>query len=172
MAEPSPLEIFHQDFLSDRSYRERQILLIASAVVLAIVKTGLVPTKISSLGIELTLSNQQAMLRIMAAFIAYLLLSFCIHAWCDYLAYKTIYSQSLRRAKLNKIDKEKSEEEFQRNIDLGKNMKILIALHQTMPPKERVVFVTMRRWFDLGAPVLLSIAAIWLTLTTPARPLP
>jgi hypothetical protein len=153
-------EDFHKDFLSERTYRERHVLLVWSAIVLAIVLTGLVPSKISALGIEFSLASQKTMFWLMAALIVYLLLSFLIHAWADLVAYKTLYAISLRTAKLRQIDSEKSDEELQRTLDMSKNKKVLIAMHQTMPPGDRFMAVSVRRWFDLATPVVLAALAI------------
>src|SRR5437016_897610 len=100
MADQVPIEIFQKEFLADQTLRERQHLLIVSAIGLAIVKTRLLPTKISSLGVEFSASDQRAMLTMIIALIIYFLLAFCIHSFADYNSWKTRYALTLKARKL------------------------------------------------------------------------
>ena len=73
MALPSPSEIRVRDPLSDTTRKERRSLLGASALGIVIVKSGLVPSKITALGIEFTRTDQRALLAALAAVVVYLL---------------------------------------------------------------------------------------------------
>lgn len=161
-----PIEIFQQEFLCDEARRERQTLLIVSAIGLAIAKTGLLPSRISSLGVEFSGNDQRAMLTIISALILYLLAAFCIHSFADYIRWKTIYALRLQESKLTSIANEKSESEILDNIDLERNKRILLALVQTPLPKSWRWVVEVRVFFDLGFPVLLALATVAFMLAT------
>ena len=69
----TPLEIQLRDPLSKETRLERRNLLGASAIGIVIVKTGLVPSKISALGIEFSQTDQRSLLLAIAAVISYFL---------------------------------------------------------------------------------------------------
>src|SRR5260370_31817092 len=116
MNDKRPIEIFQQEFLGNETRRERQTLLIVSAIGLAIAKTGLLPSRISSLGVEFSGNDQRAMLTIIIALILYLLAGFCIHSFADYISWQTTYKLRLQESKLARIANEKSEKEMLDNI--------------------------------------------------------
>ena len=88
-----------RDALSDVTRKERRFLLGTSLLGIALIKTGLVPSKISALGIELQGADQRALLAIVAFVILYFLAAFIIYATSDYLAWRlSISRQAIKRA--------------------------------------------------------------------------
>jgi len=73
--------------LNDVTRRMRRTLLTISIIGIAIEKGGFIPTKISALGIEITQSDQNALLSIAAAIVLYFVITFIIYAWTDYLGW-------------------------------------------------------------------------------------
>ena len=67
-----PIEIFLSDVVSDQTRRERTALLMLCALAIVIATTGLVPSKISALGIEFSATDQRRLLLIVAGALAYL----------------------------------------------------------------------------------------------------
>ena len=65
----SPSDIRLRDPLSEVTRNERKILLGASAIVIIIERTGLVPSKIAALEIEFTQTDQRSLLAAIAAII-------------------------------------------------------------------------------------------------------
>jgi hypothetical protein len=91
-----------RDALSSVTRRERQFLLGISLLGIVLIKAGLVPSKISGLGIEFQSSNQQALLGILAIVIVYFLVAFLIYAASDYLAWRlAISKQSIEKIVLD-----------------------------------------------------------------------
>jgi hypothetical protein len=78
-------QILLREPLSEDTRKERRNLLAISTIGIALVKTGLIPTKISALGIEFSQSNQRALLYILLAMIIYFFLTFAIYAISDVL---------------------------------------------------------------------------------------
>ena len=74
------------DPLSDVTRKERRLLLAVSIVGIGIVKTGLLPEKISALGIEFGHADQKALLGIFTLIIAYFLAAFVVYAAADWMA--------------------------------------------------------------------------------------
>ena len=72
--------------LSDDTKNERRNLLVASAIGIIIVKTGLIPTKISALGIEFSETDKTMVLKILAWIMIYLTISFSIYALSDFVS--------------------------------------------------------------------------------------
>lgn len=93
MAEPSPGQILLKDPLSEVTRKERRTLLGVSAIGILMVETGLVPTKISALGIEFSLAERAALLKALAAVVIYFLAAFFLYAGSDFLAWRlSLYS--------------------------------------------------------------------------------
>ena len=83
----SPAAAKLQDPLSEVTRRERKYLLGISLLSIFVVKTGLVPTKISALGVEFNEANQESMLLILALMVLFFLVAFCFYALSDFLAW-------------------------------------------------------------------------------------
>ena len=84
--EETPVEIRTRDPLSELTRKERRNLLAISAAAIVVVKTGLVPTKLSGLGIDVSMIERSAFLKILAGSVVYFLLAFVIYAVSDWLA--------------------------------------------------------------------------------------
>ncbi len=89
----SASEIRLQDPLSAVARKERRSLLVASALGIIMVKTGLVPSKISGFGVEFTQTNQKTFLVIFGLIVLYFLVSFLIYAVSDFLAWRIAFNR-------------------------------------------------------------------------------
>src|SRR5688500_7921698 len=77
-AEPTVVEVLVRDPLTSVTRKERLYLLAASLIGIAMVRTGLVPSKIATFGIELDKPNRSALLLLLALIILYFLAAFII----------------------------------------------------------------------------------------------
>jgi hypothetical protein len=93
MPEQPPKDLLLGDPLAEVTRKERRLLLGVSIIAVAIVKTGLLPSKIESLGVQFDKTNQQALLSILAWVTLYFLVAFVIYAAADFLAWR----RALRR---------------------------------------------------------------------------
>src|SRR2546423_1716731 len=84
MSGPSPTELLF-DPLSDVARKERRNLLIASTVGILVATTGLVPTRLSTLGIEFSPPEQTYFVILMAGVIAYFVIAFVVYGVSDFL---------------------------------------------------------------------------------------
>ena len=82
MSEPLITDVL-ADPLSDVTRKERRNVLIASTVALSVVLMGLIPSKVSALGIELGAPAQKSFLVLVAALVLYFLLAFVIYGLTD-----------------------------------------------------------------------------------------
>ncbi|MDD5299819.1 MAG: hypothetical protein PHD65_04905 [Gallionella sp.] len=90
MAEADPSS-FLGDPLTQISRLERRNLLIASTVGLLIGHVGLVPTRISALGLEFNTPEQNAFLILFALVVAYMVFAFAIYATADFFVWRKLY---------------------------------------------------------------------------------
>jgi hypothetical protein len=97
MSKQRPTEISLRDPLSRVTRGERKALLIISTTGITIVKAGIVPTKISALGVEFSPTNQKALLIMIALIIIYLLVAFIIHASADFIAWQISHIKSVKK---------------------------------------------------------------------------
>ena len=78
----------YADPLSDLTRKQRTYLLATSILSVALVKTGITPTRISALGVEFQRTNQDAFLVILALVLAYFIAAFALYAVTDFAAWK------------------------------------------------------------------------------------
>lgn len=90
MSEADPSS-FLGDPLSQISRLERRNLLIASTVGLLIGHVGLVPTRVSALGLEFNAPERNAFLILLALVVTYMLLAFAIYATADFFVWRKCY---------------------------------------------------------------------------------
>jgi heme/copper-type cytochrome/quinol oxidase subunit 2 len=143
MSQQSFAEIFVSDPLSKVTRSERRVLLGVSALGIAIVKTGLVPSKIAALGIEFEQADKRALLIIMGVVILYFLIAFALYATSDYFAWRYRYSESLHAYRTN---------------DESAAERAMTGTRKPMP------IVVLRLLFEFILPVavgICSIALLW-----------
>jgi len=120
---PRPSEVRLKDPLSEVTRNERRTLLGLSAVAIVMLRSGLVPSKISALGIEFDHADQRALLGVLALVIAYFLCAFLIYAASDLVAWRVaLHNSSMdwaRRRELLKEEERKVEEHLFRELYRG-----------------------------------------------------
>ena len=87
-------EIRMQDPLMAVTRKVRRNLLISSFIGLIIVTTGLVPTKINSLGIELSTDQRDWFSIMTSLLIFYFLITFIIYAASDFIAWRISFNRT------------------------------------------------------------------------------
>jgi hypothetical protein len=73
---------------SDETQKDRKHLLISSVIGIAIGTSGIIPTRVSALGIEFSYQDRVALLWVLWGIVFYLLVAFCLHAGSDYFAWR------------------------------------------------------------------------------------
>jgi hypothetical protein len=96
-----PVAVLLRDPLSKETRAERRTLLAASAIGIIIVKTGLVPSRISALGIEFNQTDQHSLLLATAAVILYFFAAFLIYAGSDLLLWRLTFHESVTQLMAN-----------------------------------------------------------------------
>ncbi|UQY35603.1 hypothetical protein K8U54_03675 [Pseudomonas fulva] len=76
------------DPLSEVTRKERRLLLAVSVLAFFMAKTGAIPSKISTLGIEFQSSDQRFFLYVLAASVLYLTTVFIAYAMSDFIAWR------------------------------------------------------------------------------------
>lgn len=162
----SVVDVSLKDPLSANTRAERKLLLISSVASIFIAKTGLVPTKVSALGIELQNTNQAAFLVITALVVAYFLVAFFLYGLTDLIAWRIEYKASARqlhRAFLQRIQRP-LEHGMDRNDEptpehLSSSRARWLALRMSL----------LRGLFEFALPVGVGSYAIWLLLAEARR---
>ena len=90
-----PSEIRVQDPLSEVTRAERKSLLGVSAIGIVIARSGLVPARISALGIEFDRTDQRALLGMLAAVVAYFLVAFVVYGISDLVAWRLAFRNAI-----------------------------------------------------------------------------
>jgi len=76
------------DPLTELTRKERRTLLVVALVDIAVIKVGLVPTKIAALGIEFDKAGQQSLLTILALVTIYFLVAYVLYAISDFITWR------------------------------------------------------------------------------------
>ena len=143
------------DPLSEVARKDRKWLLMLCILDITIVKAGLVPQKISALGIEFDQANQEAILYILAAITTYFLVAFLIYASADFLVWRrALFRERLSWAREHQKRREGgTEEEFwDREAELHRLSKTSFTSYRL------VGFVSVLRIaFEFLLPVLLGL---------------
>ncbi len=82
------LKMLEEDPLSESSRKERRALLGFSGLAFALGLCGLIPQKISALGVEIGGAQQNYLKWVLCGLVAYFFVAFLIYSWQDYLAWK------------------------------------------------------------------------------------
>jgi len=107
MKEPTPLEIRIRDPLSDVTRKERRLLLGVSVIGIALVKIGLIPSKISAFGIDFTPVNQKALVYLFAIIVIYFFVAFVIYSISDFIAWRLAFRSAVEEYLKKEIDRRK-----------------------------------------------------------------
>lgn len=101
--EPNIVEVLVKDPLTEVTRKERVYLLAVSLIGIAIVTTGLVPSRIAALGIVLDQPDRAALLILLAVVTAYFLVAFVVYAASDYVTRRTILELVTARMREQRI---------------------------------------------------------------------
>ncbi len=150
------------DPLSGETRNERKSLLAASAIGIVMVKAGLIPAKISALGIEFGQINQGMLLKVIAAVVAYFMCAFLIYASADFLAWRTRFHLGRYVDVLSR--EVQSQERLSELIQWGKFVRNIKIRLFTRPASYA------RLLFEFTFPLVLSIYSIWILVNHPTNP--
>lgn len=169
MSDKEPPEILLQDPVSEATRNERRSLLGISTVAIAIVKTGLVPSKISALGIEFSEADKSTLLWILTAVVLYFLLAFLIYGLSDFLAWRLAYRSAFqkefqKKAKLFEMfEQRKDSSEFME--ELTKKVQQMLERNKILPAAFSISLAkptsVIRAVFEFAFPITLGLYAIW-----------
>lgn len=151
MPEPSPTE-FLADPLSDISRRERRNLLFTSVTGILIAKTGLVPNRISALGVEFSAPAQDALVVLMAAVVLYFVFAFVIYGASDFLVWRKRYQDYLVAVEMS--SQSWTQEDQQRHDELHKHIPRIDWLYNWSKPTALV-----RILFEFLLPIIIGIVS-------------
>ena len=83
-----------------------------SAIGIVIVRIGLIPEKISALGIDFATHNQQALLHFLALVVLFYTLAFMIYAVSDFITWRLSFVSELKRILNERRDRQRRESPF------------------------------------------------------------
>jgi len=161
MSGSSQWQILLGDPLNEVTRQERKTLLGIAIVGVAIAKTGLVPAKISALGIEFNETDQRSLLIVIAAVILYFLIAFVVYASTDFLKWRIAYYEAHREHLRERIHRDEDE--------LNRHFEVEEELHRRLP-REYMFFLfsrpasLARALFEFGVPVavgIYSVIVVW-----------
>ena len=120
MTENVPWQKLLGDPLKEVTRKERRALLAVSIAALIVAKTGILPGKIESFGIELPATGKPTALLIFAGVVAYLLLAFIVYAVSDFIVWQRSYYELIDRLEFERAqERHKAEQEGATNVIIG-----------------------------------------------------
>lgn len=160
MSGPNPIE-FLSDPLSPIARAERRNLLIAGTVGLLVAIAGIVPTKISALGIELSLPAQEMFIYIVCGTIVYFLAAFIIYGVSDFFIWRKKYQDYLEAVEAYN---DSWTEEDQEAYDRSSTPKVA-WLYQNSG-----LVALIRAFFEYALPVLFGLVAAAMVAARASQP--
>lgn len=162
MSDENNKDLLLGDPLSEVTRKERRMLLAISMIGITLVKMGLIPTKISTLGIEFEKTNQQSLLNIIALIVIYFLAAFFIYAIADFLAWR----KSIRNKKIN-IELESIEKELinPQLFHEQKERMVKISSWRNTPVSLTKPVSVLRAIFEFLLPIVVGIYSSYILIT-------
>lgn len=159
---PDPIPIL-SDPLSEVSRKERRNLMAASITYIVVMKLGLVPSKISALGIDLSAPAQDAFLGIFSLIVVYFLCAFSLYAIADLMVWKKRYEEYFDRDDVADIVNSNALKEDRSGRDnlhaLGRHLTRLGRMY-----KYPSLVSIIRLAFEFLLPIMIGVYAISLYL--------
>lgn len=152
MAAPTRTD-FLTDFLSDIARRERRNLLFASTTGIFVAHLGLVPMKLSALGIEFSTPEQSSFLVLVALVIAYFIGAFGIYGLADFFIWRHRYHEYQVK---EEVDAQNWTQQDQEEHDLLQSYVPSIDWLSRWIPK----LISTRVLFDFVLPLIVGIYAV------------
>lgn len=167
-----PVDILLGDALREPTRKERRALLGASAVGSTIVWTGLLPEKITALGIELSPKNRAQLLLVLAVVIAYFIVAFITYAASDIIAWHRSYVR-LREGREWREARDRWEDEQagrqRENVVIGIEAIPRLWWIRTLEHRLTMPTILIRVAFDFGVPLAAGLVGLVLILRAWAR---
>jgi hypothetical protein len=152
-------EIRLRDPLSNVTRRERRTLLGASALGIVIVKSGLVPTKVTALGIEFSRTDQHALLLSLGAVVGYFVVAFAMYAASDFVAWRVAFHSILGDWR-----RDVSRESMEVPNDEDRVLQKFVATTHMWQFSSQIISF-LRAVFDFAVPLIIGIYGTILLLT-------
>lgn len=164
----SPSHVRLQDPLSEVTRNERKVLLGISAIGIVIAHSGLVPSKISALGVDFDHADQTALLQMLSAIVMYFLVAFIIYASSDLVTWRFLFHDSIREAIEAERRTFESRETTGRPDD--KYLETAIRRRRVWSRAGRPMSV-IRALFEFGVPLMVGAYATLVLWTFTPRPI-
>lgn len=167
MSNQSRIEILLSDPLGKTARQERNRLLLSSLLGLAVSKAHIIPTKISSLGIDFSGANQRAFVFLLALAVLYFLVAFALYGLMDVSlamatarkAQQEAYMTLAREREMNTMERER----LARSRELSMRDRPPIVNWRVVSP---LLFYLRAVMFDFLFPCALGIVAVVFLLRT------
>ena len=163
MTDKTPGLILLGDPLTEVTRKARRNLLGASAIAIAIAYAGLVPTKVTALGIGFTASDQTALLRVAAGIVVYFLVTFVIYGLNDRLAWGKKLQHAIIKRESDRWDLAQDKREFVEKLTQDVSDRFTRRFEYLLQPSEKMAKV--RAIVEYLVPILVGGLAIWSLLT-------
>jgi len=173
-------DLLLSDPLSEVARKERRFLLGTSLVGITLAKTGLIPTRISALGVECTNADRNGLLWVLACVILYALLAFLLYAVSDFMAWQVSRRLARRKDFVNRedfkkvvkdvIEREFADDEDYRHVNTEQIQSILEdevkrKVETMYPTHDNPTALSAVGWlragFDFFLPMLIGAYAIY-----------
>lgn len=159
---PSPID-YLTDPLSPLTRAERRNLLFASFVGVLISKAGLVPTKISAFGIDLSAPQQSAFTFVTSLVVIYFLIAFVSYALPDFLTWRKKHQDYLESVEI--LGRNWTQEDQMAHDEVQVALPSIRWLYRSSPS-----VACIRLLFDCVIPILFAGYSIYALVGFKAGP--
>jgi len=155
-----------KDPLSEITRKERKALLVIATLAIAIVKAGLLPTRIKAIGIELETIDQIVLLKLLSFIVMYFLVGFIIYGSGDFIYWRSERLKELQAELADEVDWQAQPRGTTSEVQMSK-YEIMDLIRRKMKPLRlaSTPISLFRSFFDFLLPILLSLYSIYILLS-------
>ncbi|EGR3324812.1 hypothetical protein DMJ26_19880 [Vibrio parahaemolyticus] len=153
------------DPLSEVTRKERRMLLGLSMLGVFFAKTGIVPRKISTLGIELAATEQSSFFYVLAAMLVYFVFAFALYAFSDFIVWKKAVIELDVSEYKNYVIERETEHQQQNPIDeeVSSSRLMLYRKNRVWLSAKKPVSLA-RSFFEFILPIIVGSVSLFMVV--------
>ncbi|MBM4855601.1 hypothetical protein HYO47_22400 [Vibrio parahaemolyticus] len=150
------------DPLSEVTRKERRMLLGLSMLGVFFAKTGIVPSKISTLGIELAATEQSSFFYVLAAMLVYF--AFALYAFSDFIVWKkAVIESDVSEYKNYVIERETEHQQNPIDEEVSSSRLMLYRKNRVWLSAKKPVSLA-RSFFEFILPIIVGSVSLFMVV--------
>lgn len=160
MFEYNPEGAYVKDPISNVTRKVRKSLLVVSLLGITIPQTALIPTRITTLGVDLTQADQETLYLILSLIIVYFLFSFIVYSISDFIRWRIALLSAVREERIKFATMTGKEGEIIKEHE----GQIANSNFEKWVRKYSVIISRIRIFLEFGFPIIFAVYATYVVI--------